>query len=56
MDLQGEGVRDMRDPDSGRVAECEWHEGYDEDDCQPCQAAWEAWEDRREMMWRERTI
>lgn len=31
----------MQDPDSGRLIACEWHDGYAEDDCLPCQEAWD---------------
>ena len=24
---------------------CEWHEGYEYDNCEPCETAWEAWAD-----------
>jgi len=41
MGLQGEGVHDMQDPDSGRLIACEWHDGYPDDDCLPCQEAWD---------------
>ena len=41
MGLQGEGVRDMQDPEGGRLTACEWHEEYPEDDCLPCKQAWD---------------
>jgi len=46
MGLQRKGVRNMSNieqPD--RVTLCEWHEGYEYDNCPPCEAEWEAWAD-----------
>jgi len=36
-------MSNIEQPD--RVALCEWHEGYEYDNCPPCEAAWEAWAD-----------
>ena len=53
MDLQGKGVHDMQDPDSGRLTACEWHEDYPDDDCQPCREALDHYEDMLYDMYRE---
>jgi hypothetical protein len=53
MDLQGKGMHDMQDPDSGRLTACEWHDDYPEDDCQPCLEAFANYEDMLYDLYRE---
>ena len=54
MGLQGEGVRDMQDPESGRLTACEWHEEYPEDDCLPCKQAWDWYQEHLHDLQRDR--